>query len=192
MAAGAHQASSEVRSSPAIAAALDGTQLSFNLEGDTLNLDHYLPGPETAQQASRGLLRKAFAQTSGTLLPQAWLSTLTLQGDLSVDQLLLAGLTFDDTQLALRGENGNHRLTAFESRFYEGELSATGQLDATGDVLEWQLSPSISNVQVAPLIETFSEEEAPLARLENARMRLLEAEGQHLDALECVPPGTPD
>ncbi|MCC4289915.1 AsmA family protein [Vreelandella aquamarina] len=145
-----------------IAAALDGTQLSFNLEGDTLNLDHYLPGPETAQQASRGLLRKAFAQTSGTLLPQAWLSTLTLQGDLSVDQLLLAGLTFDDTQLALRGENGNHRLTAFESRFYEGELSATGQLDATGDVLEWQLSPSISNVQVAPLIETFSEEEAPL------------------------------
>jgi uncharacterized membrane protein YkoI len=25
-----------------------------------------------------------------------------------------------------------------------------------------------------------------------ADLRLLEAEGQHLDALECVPPGTPD
>ena len=87
-------------------------------------------------------------------MPQEWLRTLTLQGDLSVEQLVLAGLTFSNTQLALRGENGSHRLTSFESGFYEGELNATGQLDATGNVLEWQLSPNVRNVQVAPLIET--------------------------------------
>ena len=145
-----------------VSAALDGNQLSFTLEGDALNLDHYLPGAATAQQASRGLLRKAFAQSEEALLPQEWLRTLTLQGDLSVEQLVLAGLTFSNTQLALRGENGSHRLTSFESDFYEGELNATGQLDATGNVLEWQLSPNVRNVQVAPLIETFSEEEAPL------------------------------
>lgn len=145
-----------------LSTALDGTQLAFDLEGDKLNMDYYLPGPETAQQASRGMLRKAFAQTDGALLPQQWLSTLSLKGDLSVDQLVLAGLTFDKTRLSLRGESGDHQLTAFESRFYDGELNATGQLNATGSVLEWQLSPLISNVQVAPLIESFSEEEAPL------------------------------
>ncbi|WP_434986972.1 AsmA family protein [Vreelandella zhaodongensis] len=145
-----------------LSTALDGTQLAFNLEGDQLNLDYYLPRPEAAQQASRGLLRQAFAQTDGALLPQEWLSTLTLEGDVSINQLVLAGLTFDKARLSLRGESGNHLLSAFESRFYDGELTATGSLDARGGALEWQLSPIISNVQVAPLIESFSEEDAPL------------------------------
>lgn len=145
-----------------VSAALDGTRLAFNLEGDQLNLDHYLPGPTTSQQASRGFMRKAFAQTEGALLPQAWLSTLALEGDLNVDQLLLAGLTFNNTQLQLRGDEGVQRLTSFESRFYDGELSATGSLDASDSILKWQFTPHIQNVQVAPLIETFSEEDSPL------------------------------
>lgn len=145
-----------------VSAALDGSQLSFNLDGDQLNLDHYLPRPAAPEQASRGLLRSAFAQTEEALLPQEWLSGLTLQGDLSVGELQLAGMTFNDTQLALRGDDGNHRLTGFESRFYGGELNATGALDATDSVMTWQFTPRISNVQVAPLIETFSDEEAPL------------------------------
>lgn len=145
-----------------VSAALDGSQLSFNLDGDQLNLDHYLPRPVAPEQASRGLLRSAFAQAEEALLPQEWLSGLTLQGDLSVGELQLAGMTFNDTQLALRGDEGNHRLTGFESRFYGGELNATGALDATDSVMTWQFAPRISNVQVAPLIETFSDEEAPL------------------------------
>ncbi|MBR2512489.1 MAG: AsmA family protein [Halomonas sp.] len=146
----------------AASAALDGTQLSFNLEGDQINLDHYLPGRVTAQQASRGLLRKAFAQTEGALLPQEWLSTLTLEGDLRLSQLQLAGLTFDEPRLQLRGADGVHQLSAFESRFYGGELNATGGLDASESALQWQFSLHIINVQVAPLIETFSEEDSPL------------------------------
>lgn len=145
-----------------VSAALDGSQLSFNLDGDQLNLDHYLPRPAAPEQASRGLLRSAFAQAEEALLPQEWLSGLTLQGDLSVGELQLAGMTFNDTQLALRGDEGSHRLTGFESRFYGGELNATGALDATDSVMTWQFAPRISNVQVAPLIETFSDEEAPL------------------------------
>ncbi|AQU84890.1 MULTISPECIES: AsmA family protein [unclassified Halomonas] len=146
----------------AASAALDGTQLSFDLEGDQLNLDHYLPGRAIAQQASRGLLRTAFAQTEGALLPQEWLSTLALEGELSLNQLQLAGLTFGEPRLELRGGDGVHQLSAFESRFYGGELNATGSLDASESVLQWQFSPRISNVQVAPLIETFSEEASPL------------------------------
>lgn len=143
-------------------AALDATQLRFDLDGDQLNLDHYLPGRVTAQQASRGLLRNAFAQTESALLPQEWLSTLSLEGDLQLGQLQLAGLTFDEPHLQLRGADGVHELSAFESRFYGGELSATGRIDASESILQWQLSPQVNNVQVAPLIETFSEEDSPL------------------------------
>lgn len=142
-----------------LSAALNGSRLTFDLAGDQLDLDRYLPGEATAKQASRGLLRKAFAQETNTLIPQSLLSGLALEGDLSVDNLLLAGLTFNNPRLQLRGDNGVHRLTAFESGFYDGELSATGQIDATESVMAWTLSPNINNVQVAPLIETISAEE---------------------------------
>ena len=144
-----------------LTAALDGSRLAFDLAGDQLDLDRYLPGAATAEQASRSLLRKAFAQDSSTLVPQSLLARLSLEGDLSVDNLVLAGLTFNNPSLQLRGDDGIHRLTAFESGFYEGELSATGQVDATGSILEWALSPTINSVQVAPLIEAISEGEEP-------------------------------
>ena len=144
-----------------LTAALDGSLLAFDLAGDQLDLDRYLPGAATAEQASRGLLRKAFAQESSTLVPQSLLTGLSLEGDLSIDNLVLAGLTFNNPRLQLRGDDGIHRLTAFESGFYEGELSATGQIDATDTILEWALSPSVNSVQVAPLIEALSEDEKP-------------------------------
>lgn len=144
-----------------VAAALDGSQLTFDLEGDNLNVDHYLPGPATSQQASLGLLRRAFAQSAETLLPQAWLSELSMEGDLRVDTLQLGGLTFNDTRLQLQGEEGLQQLTAFDARFYGGELSASGQLDARERVMEWALAPTINNVQMASLIEALSDEDEP-------------------------------
>lgn len=143
-----------------LTAALDGSRLDFDLAGDQLDLDRYLPGEATAKQASRGLLRKAFAQENNTLVPQSLLSGLALEGDLSVDTLIFSSLTFNDPRLQLRGDDGVHRLTAFESGFYEGELSASGQIDATDPVIAWALSPTINNVQVAPLIEALSEEQS--------------------------------
>ncbi|EHJ93019.1 AsmA family protein [Vreelandella boliviensis] len=146
-----------------LTAALDGSRLAFDLAGDQLDIDRYLPGEATAEQASRGLLRKAFAQENNTLVPRSLLTGLALEGDLSVDTLIFAELTFNNPRLQLRGNDGVHRLTAFESGFYEGELSATGQVDATDSILEWALSPTVKNVQVAPLIEAISEgETSPL------------------------------
>ncbi|BBI64174.1 hypothetical protein HSBAA_54800 [Vreelandella sulfidaeris] len=71
-----------------LTAALDGSRLDFDLAGDQLDLDRYLPGEATAKQASRGLLRKAFAQENNTLVPQSLLSGLALEGDLSVGTLI--------------------------------------------------------------------------------------------------------
>ncbi|WP_075879504.1 AsmA family protein [Vreelandella massiliensis] len=145
-----------------LAVALDGTSLRFDLEGDTLDLDRYLPANAPEAQASRGLLRKAFADDTGALLPQAWLSTLTLEAALRLEAFILSGLTFDEPTLTLEGDNGEHRLSAFESGFYNGELSATGRLDSREAPMQWALWPRISGVDVAPLIEAFSEDASPL------------------------------
>ncbi|QNI01787.1 AsmA family protein [Halomonas sp. SH5A2] len=142
-----------------IASRLDGSRIEFDLQGDALNLDRYLPRQETQQQASLGVINAAVADSSGELLPQAWLTSSSVNGDLNIESLELAGMAFSDARLQLQGEQGQHQLSNFEAGFYEGELTANGRIDATQDELQWALSPTIQNVQVAPLIETLSEGE---------------------------------
>lgn len=145
-----------------LSASLDGTALAFDLEGDTFNLDRYLPADEAQAQASLGFLRKAFADDAGGLLPQAWLSTLTLEAALRLETFILSGLTFDKPTLTFEGNDGEHRLSAFESGFYGGDLSATGRLDSRETPMTWAFQPRVANVDVAPLLETFSEDASPI------------------------------
>ncbi|MDR5899971.1 AsmA family protein [Halomonas vilamensis] len=145
-----------------LSAALDGSALAFDLEGDTLNLDRYLPADEALAQASRGFFRKALADDADGLLPQAWLSTLTLDAALRLETFILSGLTFDAPTLTLEGSEGEHRLSAFESGFYGGELSATGRLDSRETPMAWAFQPRVVNVDVAPLVEAFSEDTSPI------------------------------
>lgn len=145
-----------------LSAALDGTALAFDLEGDTFNLDHYLPTNKATAQASRGFFRKALADDAGGLLPQAWLSTLTLDAALRLETFILSGLSFDGPTFTLEGSDGEHRLSAFESGFYSGELSATGRLDSREIPMAWTFQPRVANVNVAALLEAFSEEASPL------------------------------
>ncbi|MGM0826283.1 MAG: AsmA family protein [Pseudomonadota bacterium] len=147
-----------------LASRLDGSRIDFDLEGDELNLDRYLPRRSTEEQASLGLIETAVADDPEGLLPQAWLAASALNGALSIESLELGGMVFSDARLQLEGEQGLHRLSNFEADFYEGELTANGRLDARENELQWALSPTIRNIQVAPLIETLSEgdEASPL------------------------------
>ncbi|SDO39384.1 AsmA family protein [Vreelandella arcis] len=147
-----------------LSARLDGSHIEFDLEGDELNLDRYLPRGNVEQQASLGLINTAVADDPATLLPQAWLASSTINGNLSINSMILGGMAFSDVRMQLQGEQGQHQLSRFEAGFYEGELAANGRLDARESDLKWSLSPTIRNVKVAPLIETLSEgdETSPL------------------------------
>lgn len=148
-----------------LAAGLTGQLLDFELQGDHLNLDGYLPPAEpTGQSASRpGLLgiRKAHADDTATLVPAEWLAQLTLNGALDLAQLRLSGLDFTEVSLALAGADGQQRLERFSSVFYDGELSASGGLDLTREPILWQLRPSLSRVRLAPLLEALSDDDSP-------------------------------
>jgi AsmA protein len=149
-----------------LAAGLDGRLLDFDLQGDRLDLDAYLPpaaaeGDSAAGPGVPGIAR-AHAGDPGTLVPAEWLAALSLEGELSLGQLGLAGLDFQDVGLALEGGDGRQRLTRFESGFYEGSLAASGELDLTRDPIHWRLTPRIERVRTGELLEALGEEEAPL------------------------------
>ncbi|QTF93127.1 AsmA family protein, partial [Halomonas sp. BM-2019] len=150
-----------------LAAGLDGRLLDFELQGDRLDLDAYLPpaepqGDSAARGGVPGIARAHAEEAPGTLVPAEWLAALALDGELSLGQLGLAGLDFQDVGLALEGGDGRQRLTRFASGFYEGSLAASGELDLTRDPIHWRLTPRVERVRIGELLEALGDEAAPL------------------------------
>ncbi len=150
------------------AAGLDGRRLEADLQGDGLDLDAYLPpreasadGEDSAALGVPGIAR-AHAQDPAPLVPVEWLAGLGLDASLALGSLTLAGLDFTDLTLRLDGGDGHQRLTGLESTFYEGELTASGELDLTRDPIAWQLAPRLDRVRADSLLEALGEESSPL------------------------------
>lgn len=149
-----------------LAAGLDGHRLDAELQGDSLDLDAYLPAspgqaPDAAGLGLPGVAR-AFAQDEvQALLPVEWLRELALDASLNLSSLRLAGLDFRDVALRLAGSDGRQRLVSLESAFYEGSLTADGELDLTREPIAWRLAPRLERVRVAALLEALGEGEEP-------------------------------
>ncbi|MFW6345659.1 MAG: AsmA family protein, partial [Halomonas sp.] len=108
----------------------------------------------------------------GTLVSVDWLADLDLEAQLALGRLTLAGLDFRDVTLALSGRDGRQQLVDFASSFYEGNLSASGELDLTRDPLHWQLAPRIDRVRIDALLEALGEASPPLRGRLNAEGEL--------------------
>ncbi|MDI5983996.1 AsmA family protein [Halomonas sp. M4R5S39] len=149
-----------------LAAGFDGHLLDFDLQGDSLDLDAYLPPAEPAAESAslRGLpgIQRAYADEPGTLVPTEWLAELDLDGKLSLGELRLMGLDFSDVNLELTGSDGRVRLVSFDSAFHEGNLAASGELGLRDEPLSWALAPRFSRVRIDSLLEALGEEPAPL------------------------------
>ncbi|WP_331280598.1 AsmA family protein [Halomonas sp. BC04] len=143
----------------------DGRLLSLALQGDSLNLDHYLPPPNAGEQSAsrRGFfaIRQAHAGDAAPLVPAEWLSELSLDADLDLEHLKLGGLDFTDVDLTLSGSDGRQRLEGASAKLYGGELKASGELDLTRDPIRWQLSPELSRVRLEPLLQALAGDDSP-------------------------------
>lgn len=145
----------------------DGSALSFDLQGDRLDLDRYLP-PETApEEAQASLPGIAAAQAQAEddaagALSLEWLQGLDLDGRLALGQLRVFALELDEVRLGVGGEGRRHRLESLEARLYDGTLEASGGLDQGETPVRWTLTPRLERVRVAPVYEALLEEASPL------------------------------
>ncbi|MGN5518073.1 AsmA family protein [Halopseudomonas sp. Lyrl_26] len=112
--------------------------LRFELSGDRLNIDHYLPPTEqTADSASSA---PAQGGSSSTAKPEPWsnepllpletLAGLNVHGSLDLQQVQLTGQSISPFTLTLEAADGNIRLRRFEGGVFGGQFSATGTLGA--------------------------------------------------------------
>ncbi|RKQ95759.1 AsmA protein [Kushneria sinocarnis] len=139
---------------------MHGERLNFDLTGNTLDLDRYLPPREQAgaQEDRTAMLelmgvRPALAASEGAeLLPVELLRSLTLDGRLRLDALAVHGAKLSGVLLKVAGSDGRHRLEQLTAGLYNGTFNASGTLDVRQTPLQLTFKEQLEGVQLQPLL----------------------------------------
>ncbi|MBZ9567201.1 AsmA family protein [Modicisalibacter tunisiensis] len=157
-----------------LGAGLDGQSLTADLQGGALDLDRYLPPTEATpgKQADTAALLNALgvapayaateAAQGADLVPVDTLRTLAVDGKLSLDSLVVKGMTLEQPSLALHGRDGQFTLQRLDARLYDGTLHAEAGLDVRRTPIHWRFSDALDGVQLVPLVEDYSGKPSPL------------------------------
>ncbi|MGC8120776.1 AsmA family protein [Marinobacter sp. VGCF2001] len=139
--------------------------LVFDLDGDALNVDRYLPptAEGNANAAETPETQTDSTQTAGTeqpetdLLPLETLRTLLLDIDFGLGELVASNLTIKDIKASTTAKDGLLQVDEFSGKLYDGSFGANVTLDARTDNPKWRVRSDVSNVQTLPLLTDLAE-----------------------------------
>lgn len=162
-----------------LGASFDGRALNFDLAGDRLDLDRYLPpaptgtgnvessGDEghkknTAWLRTLGVGAAFAASDEAELLPVGWLSGLRQEGHLTLDSLKAKGARLSDVELTTSGSDGRQRIDSLSAALYDGSLKASSSLDLRQTPIRLSFTERLQGVNIAPLYQDVSGKSSPL------------------------------
>ncbi len=128
--------------------------LRLELQGDQLNIDHYLPpSTEDKPQPTSTASISNKAQPESDIIPLELIRQLDIEARFGFDRLTAAKLNVTklDSQLTARG--GVVKLQPLSLELYDGTLQAQGRLDARGPEAKFSLSSSLAGVELEPLLQ---------------------------------------
>ncbi|WP_226596744.1 AsmA family protein [Marinobacter nauticus] len=140
--------------------------LVFDLEGDKLNADRYLPpsAEGDSQGAGNGDTQTdSNTQTAGAsqpetdLLPLDTLRTLLLDVDFGLGELIVSNLTINDIAASTTAKDGLLQVDEFSGKLYYGSFGANATIDARTDTPKWRIRSDVTNVQTLPLLTDLAE-----------------------------------
>lgn len=130
----------------------------FNLTGDKLNLDSYLPpATEGTTIASEEAETSAATGPEGDLLPLDTLRSLLLDIDFGLGQLIASNLTITDIKASTTAKNGVLKVDEFSGKLYDGTFAANVTLDARSNNPKWAVKSDVANIETLPLLTDLSE-----------------------------------
>lgn len=143
---------------------LESSALSFQLEGDTLNADRYLPpaaegatGSQSSSDESSNPTATSSNSAEGDLLPLETIRGLDLDIDLALGELIISNLTITDIQTSIDASGGQLKLSNFSGKLYNGGFQSNVGIDARTDTPKWSVNADVSGVQTQPLLEDLAE-----------------------------------
>ena len=117
-----------------------GPVTQFDLDVDQINLDRYLAPDSQAREASGdGAALLALAATD-------------LNGEVSVDRLVVSKARLDGFRMRLSSRDGVLQADPVTAALYEGRLTASAILDANPDLPMLTLNAELTDIQAEPML----------------------------------------
>ncbi|MGO1500940.1 MAG: AsmA family protein [Marinobacter sp.] len=141
---------------------LDNGGIVFDLQGDKLNADRYLPpkaeGESEGEEAeSDAPTKTADTGPEGDLLPLDVLRSLILDIDFGLGELIVSNLTINEIKASTTASKGVLKVDEFSGKLYEGSFGADVTIDASTDTPKWSVNSDVTNVQTLPLLADLAE-----------------------------------
>lgn len=137
---------------------LENGGIVFDLQGDKLNADRYLPpAVEGAEAESAEPAQTAAGGPEGDLLPLETLRGLLLDIDFGLGELIVSNLTINEIKASTTASKGLLKVDQFSGKLYEGSFGANATIDARTDTPKWTIKSDVSNVQTLPLLADLAE-----------------------------------
>lgn len=146
-------------------AGFKGPTLRFDLQGDQLDLDRYLPPPEAGSGSGAGAPAAApatpatAAGVAAETLPLDLLRSLDVDGRFRFKQFAASNLKVTDISMTLKGKKGLLKLDPIEARLYDGGYKGSTQLDVRTDTPRVHVQETLTGVQAGPLLKDLTGEE---------------------------------
>lgn len=131
--------------------------ISVDIQGDTINLDHYLPPPEPAPAKGASAGKKAAAKPAAAAdaLPLEALRSLNLDLLAGFDSLLVKGLDFKQVKTKVTAKGGLITLNAFDATLHDGPLNANGVFDARKSTAKLNFKATGERMPLQALLKDF-------------------------------------
>ena len=121
----------------------------FDLSMDKLDLDRYLHDGSKKRQGPARPERK-----DGTIaaFPIVAAGTTDMEGDLSIDRLIISSARLDGFRLHLKAQDGVLQAGPVTAGLYEGRLTASADLDVNSAIPTLTFNSELTGIQVEPLL----------------------------------------
>src|SRR5690554_3310420 len=129
--------------------------LTFNLQGDKINADRYLPPASDEEEAAPQ--QTAEAGPEGDLLPLETIRDLLLDIDFGLGELIISNLTINEIKASTTAKDGLLQVDEFSGKLYYGSFGANATIDARTDTPKWRIRSDVTNVQTLPLLTDLAE-----------------------------------
>ena len=137
--------------------------LVFNLKGDKLNADRYLPPAPEGDAAAEAQNETPAAETASAsqpetdLLPLETLRSLLLDINFDLGELIVSNLTINEIKASTTAKDGLLKVDEFSGKLYYGTFGANVTIDARTDNPKWNIRSDVNNVQTLPLLTDLAE-----------------------------------
>ena len=134
----------------------ESARVRFDLQGEQLDLDRYLPKSEQGAAAD-----PVAGSAAGIVqLPLEPLRALDLQGQIRLGKLLMAGAEITDITLKMRAKEGVIDVGPMDAQLYGGDYKSSMQADLQGALPKVSLDESLQEVDLGSLVRAGSEVES--------------------------------